>query len=62
VDLTPKHTSIHIINFYRASAYYACRARYCVSKSVRLSVCPSHFQSINQSIKSLYFRHLAHRT
>ena len=26
--------------FYRASARNACRARYCITNSVRLSLCP----------------------
>ena len=41
-------------SFYRASACYICRARYCVSKSVRLSVCPSHFDIVSKRIVKLF--------
>jgi len=34
--------------FYRASACYAYRARYCFSKSVRLSVCPTLVLYLNE--------------
>jgi len=38
------------VNVYRASAYNACRARYCYGKSVRLSACLSNASSVSKRI------------
>ena len=40
-DITTLYTLIIVTRrFYRASACYACRARYCFTNPARLSVCP----------------------